>query len=244
MPSTRNTKSSGATANILTQEDSIIETTDATTKTNKKTRSKTNNDPINTTSDDLVETPKRTTAPKKPACNDPFDDEDAEISVYSNNISEDSQADGEDDLSTYSYVYWDGTLPKAQHPIAQAMAATTVTKQLLQTDKIFTFLLDDFTNKERLNTSSTLQPFIVHIPGTGQLRVIYGLASALGINGIEESEIEEKDFLALQGESITNKTLPTPIQLPYDILNGKKVKTPTQEDITNIEGDTKHNKKA
>ena len=124
------------------------------------------------------------------------------------------------------------------------MAATTVTKQLLQTDKIFTFLLDDFTNKERLNTSSTLQPFIVHIPGTGQLRVIYGLASALGINGIEESEIEEKDFLALQGESITNNTLPTPVQLPSDILNGKKVKTPTQEDITNIEGDTKHNKKA
>ena len=247
MPTTRTKKASSSSANILTQEEDGTSDTarnDATANAptqpriikamgNEPTTQQIIGNPKNMEPvQEVVITTPRKTRPPTPTCPDPFDD-DASLSINTQDTATDDHSEG-------SYVYWDGTLPPANLPIAKTMAKHSDKAQLIHTDKIFTFLLDGSTNKERLNTSNTLQPYILHIPGTGQLRVVYGLSTALGINGFDESDINEDEFLALQGEHIHGKILPTPIQLPSTILSSQKVKIPTTTDITKINGYTKY----
>jgi hypothetical protein len=231
MPTTtRNKKASTSSANITQNDEDSTGSSPATETLNNPTTHHRNielrgTQPITAS---IITTPPRTTTPTMPTCDDPFDEDSS-----SNN------SNAEDDNSEISYIYWDGTLPIAKHTIAKAMAKTSTKSQLQQTEKIYTFLQDNFSNKERLNTSSTMQPYLLHIPGTGQLRVVYGLSTALGINGFEESDIGEEEFLALQGEFIQDKILPTPIQLPSTLLQSQNVKVPTNTDIDRINGHTK-----
>lgn len=83
--------------------------------------------------------------------------------------------------------------------------------------------------------SDALQACIINVPSTGDIRILYGLASTLGINGLKNSDVLENEFIVLTGECIEGTILPMPQHLDQQMTTFiENCKVPTNQDLSDI----------
>jgi hypothetical protein len=145
----------------------------------------------------------------------------------------------------FQSIHWDGNMPDAQGPIAKIFNAVPKPDQIKHCEKMTQFLLNQ-TDLVTLNLDTTLVPFIIAVPGnTRKVRVVFGVGSGFGLNGINENPLQNT-VLALHGEHEHNVTIPTVHALPSDTLALLEFNIPTDKDYNTdrlkIANDTPNNK--
>jgi hypothetical protein len=125
--------------------------------------------------------------------------------------------------STANTIYCDGTLPPQTSNIARLFTQTNE-EQLTLANTMAKFIVDK-TDTSTLNHDSNATTFLISLPKMRKVRVLYGIGTGLGINGILPNPIES-NILALYGDVEKGVSLPKTLILPPNALELKEIKTP------------------
>jgi hypothetical protein len=127
-------------------------------------------------------------------------------------------------------IHWDENMPVAEGSIAKLFNAVPKVDQIADCNKMATFILSQ-KDLVTLNLDTTLVPFLIAVPGnTRKVRVVFGIGSGLGLNGINENPLHNR-VLALHGEHEPNITIPSAHVLPSDTLAMHEFNIPSDDEF-------------
>ncbi len=148
---------------------------------------------------------------------------------------------------TFTPIFWDGVLPTAASKIAQIFSNSTKEMQVQKCAEMATFLASDEPDIASLNLDTSHVPFLIAIPGnTRKVRVVFGVGTGFGLNGIGPNPIQS-NVLALAGEYEAGVSFPQVLVLPRDTVDPSKHYIPTDREFEEerkklLPGDALNNK--
>jgi len=125
--------------------------------------------------------------------------------------------------------FWSGIMPFVTTKVATKCDSLTKAQQELEAAEMHKFINanDEFHN---LNSDTRITPFLVIIPGSSKkVRVVYGLGTGKGLNGLHASPIDE-NIMALAGD-LTSTSYPNTITLPPDALALQYINVPDEKEL-------------
>ena len=120
---------------------------------------------------------------------------------------------------------FNGVYPTAASPIAKLFSAP-LDEQVQAADKLAKYIMDNLDEEgeakhdfHAFNSTEEISkiPFLIPIKDSRNVRVVYGVGTGKGINGIDETEIEE-NVMCLSGEYIKNVQMPDVLTLPSSTI--------------------------
>lgn len=113
--------------------------------------------------------------------------------------NEDAGQDDDEGVDEYIAIYYLGILPAGTVDMAQTMAARYTTAQLYRTaEELYALLQEEFCDLRGLNGDNRPFAALMAIPGTHQVRVLYGLGG--GSAGIGHHSPLQGNILCLAGD--------------------------------------------
>ena len=125
--------------------------------------------------------------------------------------------------------FWDGTMPIATTTVAKDCDTWPKVQQEMEAASIHQFINSN-DEVHDLNSAKRITPFLVIIPGTSKkVRVVYGVGTGKGINGLNTSPIDE-NIMALTGD-VTPTSYPNTITFPPDALALQYINVPDEKEL-------------
>ena len=131
--------------------------------------------------------------------------------------------------ATASTIYCDGTLPPQSSNI-NLLFTQENEEQMKLSNAMAKFIIDK-TDTSALNHDTNATSFLISLPKSRKVRVLYGIGTGLGINGILPSSLDS-NILALFGNVEKGVSLPKTLVLPANTLELKKIKIPSDNNFT------------
>ena len=141
------------------------------------------------------------------------------------NVQRTKKADGTD------FKWWSGVWPGASGKLAKNMTknAGTLAEQKDKAEMIHDFIVNPTSPLSALDSDSSTVAYILHVAGTNQVRILYGLAPI-----IENALLpgKPKGYRALMREPENEMAkFPAIMNLPEDLLQIQGVETPTKDHL-------------
>lgn len=125
--------------------------------------------------------------------------------------------------ATVINIYSDGTTPSQTSNIAKLFTQTN-DDQMSLANTMAKFIINK-ADTSMLNHDPNAIAFLISLPKSRKVRVIYGIGTGLGINGILPNPIES-NVIAMYGNVEKGVNLPQTLILPQDSLELKELKIP------------------
>ena len=136
-------------------------------------------------------------------------------------------ADPEDPADYERVIFTENELPGPASAVATQLSTTPIEIQRQQAIEFHTFLTSENRNLLELNSDTTARTAIIGIPGTNNVKVVYG--ASIGASGIGQTADTDNQVLLLQGDGGGDLGTPRPLTLPLTVLNSTDVATMTEE---------------
>jgi hypothetical protein len=127
-------------------------------------------------------------------------------------------------------IYWNSVLDAPTSTMASQFNAPTV-EHLKDVENMASFLLQESRILDNLNMDKSLVPFVINIPNNKrQLRIIYGIGTGCGLNGLGSNPLENS-IIALTGELLQGVSIPATLVLPEETLDLQEISIPSDKQI-------------
>jgi hypothetical protein len=127
-------------------------------------------------------------------------------------------------------LYWNGTLATPSGTIASHFNKPKQ-QQLETCEKTAAFLLQESRILDNLNLDTSLVPFLINIPNNKRhLRILYGIGTGCGLNGLGTNPIENS-IVSLTGELISGIAMPSTMVLPEEVLDLQEISIPSDAQL-------------
>ena len=123
-------------------------------------------------------------------------------------------------------VFTDNELPGPASAVATQISNTPIVNQRQQTIDFYNFLANNERNLLELNSDTTARTAIISIPGTNNVKVVYGVS--IGASGIGQTLDTDDHLLLLQGDGGGDLGTPRPLTLPLTVLDKTDIATMTE----------------
>jgi hypothetical protein len=127
-------------------------------------------------------------------------------------------------------IFTDNKLPGPASAVATQISNTPIDEQRQQAIDFYTFLVGEDRNLLELNSDTTARTAIISIPGTNNVKVVYG--ASIGASGIGRTENTDDQLLLLQGDGGGDLGTPRPLTLPKTVLNRAEIASMTEAQFT------------
>jgi hypothetical protein len=127
------------------------------------------------------------------------------------------------------WEFWDGIMPSPSSNIGHIANQRHNDDQAQDAQDLYNYMNTKDPDLSRLNTQSKITPMLLSVPGTRTMRIVYGIGSGLGTNGLAPSIVDD-EILILQGDK-DNDNAPSVMTLPPQALAKHEMKMPSKTQI-------------